>query len=265
MAVATTAEIAAGAGEAGATAKASKAAMNMLYGLLGGATAGGLLGGSSSQDIGKAYDKSMQDYMMYMQKAEDEFKSHEAQGRTDITGYLKEAQGYTEPYRTAGTSALQSYMGSLGLGGGEAQQSAYKSFQTSPGYQFALQQGLNSIDAGAAAGGYGQSGAEQKALLNYGQQTANQEYSKWQDKLFGLSGMGQTSAENSAKRSFQTGGLLADQGQQYAQDYGTMYGNMAQAQSEADIAKAQAQAKAKSSQGSGIGALIGGTMGAFGF
>jgi hypothetical protein len=37
----------------------------------------------------------MQDYMMYMQKAEDEFRAHEAQGRSDITGYLKEAQGYT--------------------------------------------------------------------------------------------------------------------------------------------------------------------------
>jgi hypothetical protein len=262
MAVATATEVGAGTG---AAKGASKLAMNSLNGLLGGSLLGGLFGGSSSKDMNSAYDKSMEDYLKYMQKAEDEFRQHEAQGRTDITGYLKEAQGYTEPYRNAGTSALESYMGSLGLGGGEAQQSAYKSFQTTPGYQFALNQGLNSVNANASAGGYGQSGAEQKALLNYGQGMANQEYGNWQNKLFGLSGMGQQSAENSANRSFQTGGLLANQGQQYAHDYGTMYGNIAQAQAEADIAKAQAAAKAKSSGAAGAGGLLGGITGAFGF
>jgi hypothetical protein len=246
-----------------AAAGGSTAMMNAMLGMIGGSMLGGLLGGGSNQsDINKAYDKSMQDYMMYMQKAEDEFGAHEAQGRSDITGYLKEAQGYTEPYRTAGTSSLQAYLGSLGLGGSAAQQSALKSFQTSPGYQFALQQGLNGVQSSAAAGGYGMSGAEQKALSDYGQNMANQEYGNWQKQLFGLAGMGQTSSENAANRSFQAGSLLANQGQQYAQDYGNLYGNMAQAQSEADIAKAQAAAKAQSSQASGIGGLIGGVASA---
>lgn len=71
-----------------------------------------------------------------------------------------------------------------------------------PSYQFRLNQGINALDKSAASRGMLLSGAQQKAINNYAQDTASQEYS------------------NAYQRGLQT------QNQQYAQDLSAYQQNM---------------------------------------
>ena len=57
-----------------------------------------------------------------------------------------------------------------------------------PGYQFSYNQGLNSLQRGMAATGQIQSGAEQTALSQYGEQFANQYFTDQFNRLALLSG-----------------------------------------------------------------------------
>ena len=122
------------------------------------------------------------------------------------------------PYRAAGTQGLQQFQSSIG-----------PSFQQSPGYQFAFDQGVQAIDRGASARGLLGSGARLKELTRYGQGVANQEYGNYQNRLAALSGIGQTATNTGA-------GL----GAQTAQGVGNaiMQGGQAQAQGQTGAANA---------------------------
>src|SRR5215831_7435603 len=54
-------------------------------------------------------------------------------------------RGYT-PYQQAGQLSLQDQQDLLGLNGPDAANAAMAKFQTSPGYQWSLQQGLRATD-----------------------------------------------------------------------------------------------------------------------
>lgn len=222
-----------------------------------GGTLGGLFGGGQ-EDYGKYYDEAMKQYKEYMDKALESINQHETQGRTDLTDYLAQSQEFGVPYREAGTTALSSYLGSLGLGGAQARQSALESFHASPAYQSALNQGLSAIERNNAAGGGRNSGAEKKALMNYATDLANKEYGTWQNQLAGLVNTGQQSSESAAQRSYGTGGSLANLGLGYSQQITGAYSDIAQAMAEAQMAKAQAAAQQSASQGGGLGSLMGG-------
>lgn len=85
------------------------------------------------------------------------------------------------PWRQYGASALAQFANALG-----------PNFQASPGYQFALDQGLRAIQRSAAGRGMLDSGQTLKALMQYGQGLANQEYGNYLNRLAALSGIGQT-------------------------------------------------------------------------
>ena len=220
-----------------------------------------LFGGSDDSE--KAIREGQQQYQQYMQQALQEMQAHETAGRGDISHSLAEALGYGEQYRQGGAAGLQAYLGSLGIGGAPAIQAARQAFQTSPGYQFALQQGVQGIQRGAAATGGIESGAEQKALQRYGTGMAQQEYGGWQGKLAGLAGMGQTAAAQAGQQQMQAGGQLAQLGYGYAGQLGGLYGQMGQSAAEAKMAEAQAKQQKRAGWmgllGQGIGAL--GTIG----
>jgi len=95
----------------------------------------------------------------------------------------RKAREQLSPYREFGLRALPAYEQAL-LGGG-----AEQAYQASPGYQFALEEGINSRERGAAARGGLLSGAQQKALTQYGQGLATQDYQQWLNNLYG--GLGQ--------------------------------------------------------------------------
>ena len=91
-------------------------------------------------------------------------------------------QANAAPYLQAGGKALSSLQGLLAPGGALTQQ--FGQFQAptaqqaaqQPGYQFALQQGEQALQASAAAQGGLLTGGMAKALTNYGQQAGQQDY-----------------------------------------------------------------------------------------
>lgn len=227
--------------------------------LMGAGAIGGGLGSAIQGLFGGGGDVSGI-YQDYLNKAMTALQQHEAQGRGDISGYYQKALGFGEPYRTAGTGALGAYQASLGLGGPGAREKIMQQFQASPGYQFALQQGLQGTQRQMTAAGLGGSGAEEKALERYGQGLAGQEFGQYQQKLAGLAGMGQEEAGRAAQMAYGTGGALAGLGRGYGGDIAGLYGTMGAAQAQAELARQQQQAK-----GWGGLAQAAGTLGSLAF
>jgi hypothetical protein len=119
------------------------------------------------------------------------------------------AQGQNQlaPYIAAGTAGTGATADLLGLNGPDAAAAAMQRYQTSPGYQWQLEQGLRSVDAGAAAKGMLRSGATLKAEEAYGQGLANQDFGQYYNRLANLSSMGDTAVG----QSINAGGNLISQ------------------------------------------------------
>lgn len=83
--------------------------------------------------------------------------------------------------------------------------SPYAGFQSSPGYQFQLNQGLQSIQNSAAARGGLAGGNTLKALQQYGTGLANQDWYNYLGQLSGLSNTGENAAVNVGNTGAQVG------------------------------------------------------------
>jgi len=118
---------------------------------------------------------------------------------------------------TQGNSAGNQIANMLGLNGAPAQNAGFSNWQNGTGYQFGLQQGMNSITGNAATQGLLNSGGTAKALDTYGQNYANTQYGNYVNQLQGLLGSGIQSAgviggagntsQSSASGSSNTGGI----------------------------------------------------------
>ena len=110
-------------------------------------------------------------------------------GLTNQLGALGQAgQAYAplSSFASQLAPSTQMYMNSLGLNGAAGNQAAVNAFQTGPGYDFQMQQGLNAIDRSRANSGMLNSGNTDIDALTYGQGLANQAYGGWQSNLQGL-------------------------------------------------------------------------------
>lgn len=95
------------------------------------------------------------------------------------------------------------------------QNDALARFQTSPGYQFRVGEGIKALDRSAAAKGALFSGAQGKALNDYGQNMGSQEFGNYVNMLGGLSGSGlsaNTSAGNNGTNIMGSGVSALNQG-----------------------------------------------------
>lgn len=112
----------------------------------------------------------------------------------------------------------------LGLNGGAAQNQGFTNFNNSTGYQFGLNQGMQSITGNAAASGLLNSGGNEKALQTYGQNYANTQYGNYTGMLQNLlgsgisagntiAGSGQKSNTTSTNDMFASGGVPSGIGQ----------------------------------------------------
>jgi hypothetical protein len=122
---------------------------------------------------------------------------------------LEVARADLEPWRTAGQGALTGVQNAAGLNGQDGYDAAMKGFHTSPGYQFQLDQGLRAVDAGAAAQGFGRSGAVLKAEQTFGTGLADKEFTDYYNRLFNLSKLGQDAATGQATATQNTGTSMA--------------------------------------------------------
>lgn len=122
-----------------------------------------------------------------------------------------------QPYISGGQNAFSALQNALGIGtGGGAGSINPAAFQASPGYQFQLQQGLNSVqNATANTGGVG-GGNALKALQSYGSGLANQGWQSYLGNLGGVASSGQTAATDLGK----FGASMADQVGQNTVDSG---------------------------------------------
>jgi len=106
-------------------------------------------------------------------------------GANEAQGYLEGAGGIYSDLADRSLGNLGYYSDALGLNGADGSAAALERFQTGPGYQFAMDQGLDSLDRRAAARGMLTSGNTNTGSITFAQGLANQEWGSWLDRLMG--------------------------------------------------------------------------------
>ncbi len=109
-----------------------------------------------------------------------------------LTQIYNQGREDTAPARAYGNQALGMYASQVN-----------RPFQQSPGYQFAMDQGTRAVMANQAARGLVNSGSTLRALTQFGQGLANQDYGNYMNRQAALAGIGQTATN---------AGLAAGQG-----------------------------------------------------
>jgi hypothetical protein len=137
------------------------------------------------------------------------------------------ATNQLSPWATAGQPALSQESNLLGLNGQPAADAAMSTFQSSPGYQYQVQQGLRGVDAGAASQGILRSGATIKAEETLGSNLANQDFGNYWNRLQQLSGSGLDAAKGIAGVATGTATNTANVDTGQASMDASIYGNMA--------------------------------------
>lgn len=167
---------------------------------------GSLIGGAMQADAaGNAADAQLQG----TREANETQKAMFDQTRADQA-----------PWRAAGENALAQLVGGIGPNGQFMRRFGMSDFQQDPGYQFRLGEGTKAINHSAAAAGNLLSGATMKALAKYNQDFASNEYGNAYNRynnditnrfnrLSGIAGTGQ-----------QANNLVANAGQNMANNVG---------------------------------------------
>ena len=129
------------------------------------------------------------------------------------------------PYREAGTASLTQQQNLLGLNGQNAADTAMSTYQTSPGYQWQVSEGLRGVDAGAAALGMTRSGANEKAELTYAQGLANSDFGTYYNRLNSMTTTGATAAAGQATANTNTADSLSNIATSTGSQQSSIYGN----------------------------------------
>ena len=143
-------------------------------------------------------------------------KSAQAQAQAQFA----QEQANLAPFRTAGGSALGVASDLSGANGPDAATAAMANFQTSPGYQWDLSQGLRGVDAGAASQGMLRSGATLKAEDTFSTGLAYQDYTNYYNRLYNLSALGETAAAGGSPSAIAAGTSANQAGLTQASIYG---------------------------------------------
>jgi hypothetical protein len=120
------------------------------------------------------------------------------------------AIGYQRPYEEAGRSGLN-MLQQLVTGN---PQDVMSRLEATPGYQFRMSQGQTGVQNLLASQGGLKSGAAMKALSDYAQGTASQEFGNQVGYAQGLAGIGQNAAISMGNYDMQVGSNIANSMQQ---------------------------------------------------
>jgi hypothetical protein len=182
----------------GASAGATVGPWGAVIGGIGGAIVGGITGSQASGQL----------------------QQGQANARQAIQQGTTQAAGYQQPYYDLGTKNattlsnmvnngsfnVDPYNYQMGQAPGAYQQTPFN-FQQDPGYQFQLQQGLNSVQNSAAAGGSLLSGSTMQALQKYGTDLAAQDYNNAYQRYVQGQNLGLNVNENAYNQFAKTSGL----------------------------------------------------------
>lgn len=117
-------------------------------------------------------------------------------GRAD--DFLRRATNQYAPLAQLGEQGTTMYANALGLNGAAGNAAATEAFQAGPGFQFAMDQGLQALERRGAAQGRLQSGQTGLDTLNYATGLANQEYGNWLGQLGNFGNMWTTGVTGQA-------------------------------------------------------------------
>lgn len=160
-----------------------------------------------------------------------------------------------QPWMTRGNAAGAQQSALLGLGGdANAAKNAFNKFTGSDGYQFRLGQGLTAVNNNYATMGALNSGAALKALNDYAQGQASNEFGRYMGYL-----------DNLDQRGMAAGSAIAGVGQNYANAVSSNNNNAAGAAGNAAIASGNAWSNALGSVGGGLAQTFGSSYGGGGY
>jgi len=149
-------------------------------------------------------------------RSEEIMRQEREQGRQDVAPWLQ-----------AGRRGLEEQQNLMGFGGDTA--GAMRALQSSPGYQFSRNQGMQNFNASLSARGGMGSGKAMAAGQNYVQGRASQEYGNRLSQLSGLSEQGRSTATGQAQA-----------GERFGSNLGNLWTGAANARAAARMAGAQA-------------------------
>jgi len=118
----------------------------------------------------------------FLNQAKSEADERLMTGMEQGQQYLGQAGQAFEPLAALGRKyggATDMYLNAMGVNGPAGQTTARNAFQTGPGYQFAMDQGMEALNRKRAAGNMYNSGNADQDVINYGQGMANQEWGNW--------------------------------------------------------------------------------------
>lgn len=136
-----------------------------------------------------------------------------ANGYNGAQSFLSQVGGLYQPMRARGAAANTLYSDALGINGQGGVQRAQAAFQTSPGYQFGVDEATKAAERAASAGGMLSSGNTIDAVTRLASGLANTEQGNWLNRLAGVGGQEATGVQGIA-------GGLNNQGE-LAYGYGT--------------------------------------------
>lgn len=111
-------------------------------------------------------------------------------GSSQQSNAANKANKLLQPYSALGLEAKPGLEGLLGMNG----QNMLGTLEKTPGYQFTLGQGLESVQNGYAARGLGSSGAAMKGAANYAEGLAQNTYQGMFNNYLNLLGVGANAA-----------------------------------------------------------------------
>jgi hypothetical protein len=184
------------------------------------------------------------------------------------------AQGYLTPYYSAGSNALNQYSNLMtptsitdmisGLPPGMDTATLTNYLRNLPGYQFNMNEGMNLLDRSASSSGKLRSGAQTKAIQQYGQNYADNYLSKaqtsYQQYLTGLGGltkMGQTTGTQLGDWAYQNAAGVTGINMNQAAQKNALMGQMAGV----DMSQAKYDSANSTYNQNTLGSLIGSLAG----
>ncbi len=180
--------------------------------------------------------------------------------RTDALRLYDEGRADLAPYRDVGTNALLALSDRLGIArpaGMEGRNTGNPEFKTDPGYKFAFDEGTKAVDS--RFGGMSKSGAKAKALTQFGQGIADQQYNNWLDRYYKLASVGQSATGQSTSLGSGLSGTLSNIGANnanaignYASNTGNLLENAAAARASGYVGGANATNSAITSGGNNL-------------
>lgn len=132
-----------------------------------------------------------------------------------------QARADREPWRQAGVNALGQLIQRTGANGDLSRNFGMADFQTDPGYQFRMDQGMKGLTNSAAARGGLLSGAALKAASSFNQNMASNEFGN----AFNRFNTNQTNQYNKLASLAEIGQVQANQNASSAMNLGTNVGN----------------------------------------